>query len=114
MSDWRAGPRKRVSREQEAFQRQHFSEYKTWRRMRDRCLTPTCHDYQEYGARGITVCERWRQSFSAFFEDMGPRPEGLTLERTNNNGNYEPGNCKWATLKEQSRNTRKNHLITFA
>jgi hypothetical protein len=88
-------------------------EYHTWQAMKDRCLNPNNSGFQGYGGRGIIVCERWRQSFENFLSDMGSCPVGLTLERKNNNGNYEPGNCKWATRKEQSSNTRWNRQITF-
>lgn len=72
--------------------------------MRERCYNPKHIAYHRYGGRGITVCDRWRNSFEAFLADMGARPEGRTLDRVNNNGNYEPSNCRWATPKEQRAN----------
>lgn len=67
--------------------------YHTWENMRARCNNPNLDAYKWYGARGITVCERWN-NFAKFVEDMGERPEGMTLDRKNNSGNYEPGNCR--------------------
>lgn len=88
-------------------------EYKIWVGMKKRCYNPSDSSYSHYGGRGITVCERWRNDFVAFLEDMGTRTKGLTLERKNNNGNYEPGNCRWATRKEQTRNARHNIVLEF-
>jgi hypothetical protein len=85
---------------------QRTSEYRIWYAMKDRTLNPKSPAWDDYGGRGITVCDRWRDSFEAFLADMGPRPSGLTLDRKNNDGNYEPGNCRWATWAEQNNNRR--------
>lgn len=87
------------------------SEYRTWVDMRRRCHDPRRPDYKNYGARGITVCDEWRESFETFFRDMGPRPKGHTLDRLNNSGPYEKKNCVWATQKKQDRNKRTNRII---
>lgn len=78
--------------------------YASWRDAKARCYNPNVHSYPHYGGRGIGMCERWRNSFEAFLEDMGQKPDGLTLERENNDRDYEPGNCVWATRRDQSQN----------
>jgi hypothetical protein len=81
--------------------------YHAWSSMRQRCSKPTREDWPRYGGRGITVCERWRR-FEIFLADMGTCPPGLSLDRIDNDGNYEPGNCRWATLEQQTCNRRPN------
>lgn len=88
------------------------SEYQSWRAMMKRCYSVNDIHYHRYGGRGIQVCTRWFD-VKNFLEDMGRRPAGLTLDRINNNGNYEPMNCRWATRQEQSRNTASNRLLAF-
>jgi hypothetical protein len=80
--------------------------YTSWIEMRRRCSRSHRAEFRNYGARGISVCQEWLNSFEAFLRDMGTRPEGKSLDRINNDGNYEPGNCRWATLIEQRRNRR--------
>jgi hypothetical protein len=80
--------------------------YTTWRCMKIRCLNPEHDKYKFYGGRGIAICDRWINSFENFLADMGPRPEGATIDRINPDGDYEPGNCRWATWDEQKRNKR--------
>jgi hypothetical protein len=82
-------------------------EYRTWTGMKERCYNPSADSYKNYGGRGITVCDRWRDDFPAFYADMGPRPsENHSLDRRDTDGNYEPENCRWATRSEQQKNKR--------
>ncbi len=88
-------------------------ELMVFRNMHSRCYNPTTESYALYGARGIKVCDRWG-SFQHFLDDMGPRPSPRhSIDRINNDGDYEPGNCRWATNKEQANNTRHNRLLTL-
>lgn len=86
--------------------RRKTPEYNSWHSAVQRCTNPRARNYLFYGGRGITMCERWRKSFLAFYTDMGPRPDGTTIDRIDVNGNYEPGNCRWATKKVQRANQR--------
>jgi hypothetical protein len=86
--------------------------YNAWKTMRARCRNPNNKKYPRYGGRGITICERW-DSFENFRDDMGERPEGATLDRIDNDGNYEPENCRWTCQKKQQRNRGNNHLLTI-
>lgn len=85
--------------------------YRSWRHMRERCTNPKDQDYPNYGGRGIAVCERWK-TFENFLADMGETPVGRSIDRIDVNGDYEPGNCRWATNREQSLNTRSNRILT--
>lgn len=88
--------------------------YASWYDMRTRCLDPEDPQFSLYGGRGISICERWRDDYDAFYEDMGPRPAGMTLERRDNNQGYSLSNCAWAPMTAQSRNRRSNRVVTIA
>lgn len=88
------------------------SEYKAWAGMVQRCTNPKNPKWSRYGARGITVCDRWRD-FESFRADMGARPAGMTIDRKDNDGNYEPGNSRWATQQQQGNNRGNNHLVVL-
>lgn len=100
------------SRVRHGHRRVRSREYASWAMMIQRCEDTAYHRYGDWGGRGITVCERWHK-FENFLADMGPRPAGMTLDRKNNDGNYEPANCKWATVLEQNRHQRakKRRLV---
>lgn len=88
----------------------YSKEHHIWREMRQRCNNRKAKDYRYYGGQGVTVCERWSK-FENFYADMGPKPEGLTLDRINPFGNYEPSNCRWASRMVQAQNTRKRACV---
>lgn len=90
-------------------------EYTAWEGIIQRCTNPNVKNYYNYGGRGISVCDRWLKSFENFYADMGPRPsDDHSIDRyPNNDGNYEPGNCKWSTSKEQLNNRRNNNLVEY-
>lgn len=88
-------------------------EYRNWVNMISRCENPNTPNFDNYGGRGIRVCERWRSNFKNFFADMGPRPSRRhSVDRVRVDGHYEPGNCRWALPKTQCRNTRSNRIVT--
>jgi len=87
--------------------------YMVWNTMKRRCLNPQNKVYASYGGRGICVCDRWLKSFAAFLADMGEKPEGHQIDRINNDGDYEPSNCRWVSRKTQNNNRRTNRNVTF-
>lgn len=87
-------------------------QWHAWQAMRQRCENPKNPDFRNYGGRGIKVCEKWSK-FALFLEDMGLRPPGFDIDRIDNNGDYEPGNCRWVSRKENLNNRRNNRIVTW-
>lgn len=81
-------------------------EHRSWKHAKERCFNPDDASYENYGGRGITMCQEWAESFEAFYAHIGPKPKGLTLDRIDNERGYEPGNVRWATYSQQSYNRR--------
>lgn len=102
----------RSSRDKRTHGMTHTKTYKAWRSMRGRCTNPRLENYKDYGARGISVCERW-STFEAFFADMGTAPPGSQLDRVDVNGNYEPSNCRWTTPKVNNNNKPSNVYVEY-
>lgn len=90
----------------------HASLYRVWHGMKQRCNNKQCYQYKDWGGRGIKICTRWL-NFENFYNDVGDKPKELSLDRIDNDGNYCKENCRWATRKDQQRNTRNNYLITY-
>ncbi|MEI6532488.1 MAG: hypothetical protein WCO06_01470 [Candidatus Roizmanbacteria bacterium] len=91
--------------------KRHTKIWRIWQAMKNRCYNKNFTQYERYGGRGIKVCDSWKNEFISFYKDMGNPPVGKTLDRIDNNGNYEPSNCKWSTPREQMRNKSSNHKI---
>lgn len=107
--------RREVSRKKELTHgKTNTAEFTTWQGMRSRCYNLNSTKYKNYGGRGIIICDRWRNSFENFLEDMGEKPTPKhSIDRIRVNGNYEKSNCRWATIIEQMRNTTRNHWIEY-
>jgi hypothetical protein len=105
-----------ISREKKALRFTQHGYYGTpthtsWQTAKQRCFNPNSPEFHNYAGRGITMCQKWANDFAEFLRDMGERPNGKTLDRIDNDGNYEPGNCRWATPRQQLNNTRRNMVL---
>lgn len=98
--------RARLLRHGHARQRKHSRTYQSWHHAKRRCFSLSDAKYHDYGGRGITMSDEWKNNFASFLRDMGPAPDGCSIDRINNDGNYERGNCRWATPKTQANNRR--------
>lgn len=87
-------------------------QHTSWQSAKQRCFNPNAPGFENYGGRGISMCDEWRDDFTAFLSYMGPRPSGSSLDRIDNNLGYQPGNCRWATPRQQLNNTRQNRVVT--
>jgi diadenosine tetraphosphatase ApaH/serine/threonine PP2A family protein phosphatase len=111
LKELRAGAARRIHGE--AAHDAITKEYRVWRELKRRCYDSTNISYHNYGARGISVCQRWLDSYPAFLSDMGRCPLGHSLDRIDNNGDYSPTNCRWASRIQQANNTRVNRVLTL-
>jgi hypothetical protein len=102
-----------ASEEKLVEKRTSLRSYQTWTDMKQRCYNSRHKQFKNYGARGITICDRWLRSFDNFYMDMGERPVGLSIDRIDNDAGYSPENCRWATAKVQRSNSRACHLLTY-
>jgi hypothetical protein len=93
------------------FRQANRSAYSSWVQLKFRCRNKNSNDYKDYGGRGITVCDRWLESFENFMEDMGTKPDNTEIDRTENSGNYEPGNCEWVTHAVNMKNRRNSKPV---
>jgi hypothetical protein len=105
--------KERVAATQTTHGKSHTPEYNSWLAMNMRCKSPKAKGYEHYGGRGVIVCDRWASSFENFYEDMGPRPDGTTLDRIDPEGNYEPLNCRWLNHATNCAIKRKTMFVTF-